>query len=307
MSTFYESQAGDDFTRERRRRAMARISAKLRQVPDDVDDMLPFDEVLEALGSGSRRDLGVQTIPLDSIVGTVDRRRAEFDRSFRPMSGELRDRWQRVATARRRGVALPPIEVYRVGGLHFVEDGHHRVSVARALGDDVIEARVREITTSVGAAPDLRPSQLPLKQHERIFFERVPLRPELRRRVYLTDEWRYAQLATLVEARGFRESHARGRLVSRHELAEFWFHDQFEPIVAAMKEAGIGGPGTDADRYLRFVMLRFLLLYATDWTDEVLERLIGEVRPPRPEDDTLVHQILTEMHSGPSPTKDSPR
>ena len=306
MSTFYDSQAGDDFTRERRRRALARITAKLRQVPDDVDDMLPFDEVLEALGSGSRRDLGVQTIPLDSIVGTVDRTRAEFDRSFRPMSGELRDRWQRVAAARRAGVALPPIEVYRVGGLHFVEDGHHRVSVARALGDDVIEARVREISTAVGASRDLRVSELPLKQHERVFFERVPLPMHLRHRVQLTDEWRYAQLATLVEARGYRESHARGRLLSRQELAEYWFHDQYEPVVEAMKEAGIGGPGTDADRYLRFVMLRFLLLYATEWNDDVMERLIGEVRPPRPEDDTLVHQILTEMHSGPSPRKDPP-
>ena len=304
MSTYYESQAGGDFDRERRRRAFRRISTRLRQAPDDVDEMLPFDEVVEALGSGARRDLGIQTIPLDSIVGTVDRQRAEFDRAFRPMTGELRDRWQRVATARRSGVALPPIDVYRVGGLHFVEDGHHRVSVARALGDDTIEARVREISTSVGASPDLRASELPLKQHERIFFERVPLPQGLRHRVRLTDEWRYAQLATLVEAGGFRESHARGRLVSREELAEQWYHDQFEPIVAAMREAGIGGPGTDADRYLRFVMLRFLLLYTTDWSDEVIERLIHEVRPPRPEDDTAVHQILTEMHSGPSPTKD---
>ncbi|MET0770781.1 MAG: chromosome partitioning protein ParB [Solirubrobacteraceae bacterium] len=304
MSTYYESQAGGDFDRERRRRAFRRISTRLRQAPDDVDEMLPFDEVVEALGSGARRDLGIQTIPLDSIVGTVDRQRAEFDRAFRPMTGELRDRWQRVATARRSGVALPPIDVYRVGGLHFVEDGHHRVSVARALGDDTIEARVREISTSVGASPDLRASELPLKQHERIFFERVPLPQGLRHRVRLTDEWRYAQLATLVEAGGFRESHARGRLLAREELAEQWYHDQFEPIVAAMREAGIGGPGTDADRYLRFVMLRFLLLYTTDWSDEVIERLIHEVRPPRPEDDTAVHQILTEMHSGPSPTKD---
>jgi hypothetical protein len=304
MSTYYASQAGGDFDRERRRRALARIAAKLRQAPDDVDDMLPFDEVVEALGSGAQRDLGVQTIPLDAIVGTVDRRRAEFDRSFRPMTGELRDRWQRVAAARRSGVALPPIDVYRVGGLHFVEDGHHRVSVARALGDDVIDARVREISTAVGASPDLRTSDLPLKQHERVFFERVPLASELRHRVQLTDEWRYAQLATLIEARGYRESHARGRLMSREELADLWYHDQFEPIVAVMREAGIGGPGTDADRYLRFVMLRFLLLYATDWTDDVIERLISEVRPPRPEDDTIVHQILTEMHSGPSPSND---
>jgi hypothetical protein len=304
MSTYYESQAGGDFDRERRRRAFRRIATRLRQAPDDVDEMLPFDEVVEALGSGARRDLGIQTIPLDSIVGTVDRQRAEFDRAFRPMTGELRDRWQRVAAARRSGVALPPIDVYRVGGLHFVEDGHHRVSVARALGDDTIEARVREISTAVGASPDLRASELPLKQHERIFFERVPLPQGLRHRVRLTDEWRYAQLATLVEAGGFRESHARGRLLSREELAEQWYHDQFEPIVAAMREARIGGPGTDADRYLRFVMLRFLLLYTTDWSDEIIERLIDEVRPPRPEDDTAVHQILTEMHSGPSPTKD---
>ena len=304
MSTFYESQAGGDFDRERRRRAFRRIATRLRQAPDDVDEMLPFDEVVEALGSGAQRDLGVQMIPLDSIVGTVDRRRSQFDRSFRPMTAELRDRWQRVAAARRSGVSLPPIDVYRVGGLHFVEDGHHRVSVARALGDDAIEARVREISTSVGASPDLRTSELPLKQHERIFFERVPLPIGLRRRVRLTDEWRYAQLATLVEAGGFRESHARGRLVSREELAELWYHEQFEPIVAAMREAEIGGPGTDADRYLRFVMLRFLLLYTTDWSDEIIERLIHEVRPPRPEDDTAVHQILTEMHSGPSPTKE---
>ena len=80
--------------------------------------------------------------------------------------------------------------------------------------------------------------------------------------------------------------------------------EQYEPIVAAMRDASIGGPGTDADRYLRFVMLRFLLLYTTDWSDDIVERLIHEVRPPRPEDDTAVHQILTEMHSGPSPTKD---
>ncbi len=269
MSTFYESQAGGDFDRERRRRAFHRIATRLRQAPDDVDEMLPFDEVVEALGSGAQR--GPRACRSSRSTRSSARSIAvasQFDRAFRPMTAELRDRWQRVAAARRSGVALPPIDVYRVGGLHFVEDGHHRVSVARALGDDTIEARVREISTSVGASPDLRTSELPLKQHERIFFERVPLPQGLRHRVRLTDEWRYAQLATLVEAGGFRESHARGRLVSREELAEQWYHDQFEPIVAAMREAEIGGPGTDADRYLRFVMLRFLLLYTTDWSDE---------------------------------------
>ena len=44
-----------------------------------------------------------------------------------------------------RGVAVPPVEVYRVGGEHVLVDGHHRVSVARDLGLQVIDARVVEL------------------------------------------------------------------------------------------------------------------------------------------------------------------
>ena len=46
----------------------------------------------------------------------------------------MRERWERIAAAQRRGESMPPIDVYRVGDLHFVRDGHHRVSVARAQG-----------------------------------------------------------------------------------------------------------------------------------------------------------------------------
>ena len=80
-------------------------------------------------------------IPLDSIVGTVDRRRGDFDRSFRP-SPSTRGRWERIAEARKRGEAMPPIDVFRIGDLYFVQDGHHRVSVARAMGDKDINANV---------------------------------------------------------------------------------------------------------------------------------------------------------------------
>ena len=93
--------------------------------------ILPFDEVVAALGRQGERRLGLQTIPFDSIVGTVDRTR-EFDRSFRPTSRRVKRRWERIAEAIRRGEAMPPIDVYRIGDLHFVRDGHHRVSVARS-------------------------------------------------------------------------------------------------------------------------------------------------------------------------------
>ena len=81
---------------------LADLGRRLRFEPDDVGYILPFEEVIDALGRVSEHDLGLQTIALDSIVGTVDRTK-EFDRAFRPTSPRLRARWQRIAEAQRRG------------------------------------------------------------------------------------------------------------------------------------------------------------------------------------------------------------
>ncbi len=282
------------FARERRRRALARIVSKLRSEPDDVSYMLPFEEVVAALGRTSEVDLGIQLIPLESVVGTVDRATSQFDRDFRP-SADVRARWERIAAARRRGEAMPPIDVYRVGDLHFVKDGHHRVSVARAHGDVDIEARVREVRTKLGAEQALRLRDLPLKQHERMFHERVPLAPEQRARIQLEDEWRYAQLGMLVEAWAYRASHERGELLSRHEMAQRWFKEEYEPIAQALADADAGGEGSETEKYMRLAMLRYLLLHTHEWTDEILERLLGEARNPSADLDTMVHQFLKEM------------
>src|SRR3954454_16665190 len=205
------------FARERRRRALARIVSKLRSEPDDVSYMLPFEEVVAALGRTSEHDLGIQVIPLESVVGTVDRASSQFDRDFRP-SADVRARWERIAAARGRGEAMPPIDVYRVGELHFVKDGHHRVSVARAHGDVDIEARVREVRTTLGAEQALRLRDLPLKQHERMFRERAPRAPEQRARSQREGEWRCAQPGIPGEAWADRASHERGELLSRPEM-----------------------------------------------------------------------------------------
>jgi hypothetical protein len=281
------------FGRERRRQALARVAARFRAQADDAT--LPFDPVIDALGRRGERDLGVMTIPVGAIVGTVDRRPDTFDRSFRPRSPALRQRWERIAAARRRGEPMPPIDVFRVGDIYFVRDGHHRVSVARALGDTTIEARVREVSTAVGATPELTFGDLSLKRHERLFQERVPLPPELRERIALFDEWRFARLGDLVEAWGFRASHVRGRLLSREETALEWFREDYEPVVADVHEAGLGGGGTDAEQYLRIAMLRYLVLHTQEPTDALVERLLGEDRPTAADQDTMVHQIRKEL------------
>ena len=99
--------AQHDFLRARRRAGAAKLIARLRREPDDVGVILPYEEVVQALGFVSERPLGLQVVPLESIVGTVDRGR-DFDRRFRPTSRRVRSRWENIAAAMRRGEALPP-------------------------------------------------------------------------------------------------------------------------------------------------------------------------------------------------------
>ncbi|MDQ3850652.1 MAG: chromosome partitioning protein ParB [Actinomycetota bacterium] len=270
---FPTADAQDDFLRARRRRALARVAGLLRREPDDVDKMLPFDEVVAALGRISERDLGIQTIPLDSIVGTVDRGK-EFDRQFRPTSARVRLRFERIADAQRRGASMPPIDVYRVGDLHFVRDGHHRVAVARAHHRGVIDAHVVEVITRVPADPTIRPGDLPLKSHERLFHERVPLPPDARGRVVLTDPQQYGALAEGVEAWGYRLMQGERVFVDRAQVAGRWYEEEYRPVTEMLREADlVGRRETEADAYVRLSSDRYRLMRTQEWSDEAIERV----------------------------------
>src|ERR1700760_2026840 len=92
---FPGTDAQFDYSRARRRQVLSRLADRLRLQPGDTHVILPFDEVVEALGRKGQKSLGLQSIPLASIVGTVGRGR-DFDRSFRPMSSRTRTRWERI-------------------------------------------------------------------------------------------------------------------------------------------------------------------------------------------------------------------
>lgn len=244
--------AQTDFSRARRRGVVQRLAARLRREPAGYDLILPFEEVVEALGWRGERYLGLQTIPLDSIVGTVERVR-DFSRSFRPTSRRTRKRWERIATAARRGEAFPPIDVYRIGEVHFVKDGHHRVSVARAQRLPDIDAYVTEVQTELGAGHAITVADLPLKSHARLFYERVPLAQEARGRIELHEEWRFARLAEHVEAWGFRLIQELREPLGRREVAERWFNDDYLPLVEELREAGLG-KRTETEAYVDHVL-----------------------------------------------------
>lgn len=98
----------------------------------------------------------IRSVPLDQIVGS-ENRTADFDVCFRPVNRALRDRWRRVAVAMESGVALPPVDLIETHLGYFVRDGHHRVSVARALGLREIDACI--VARESPAPDDLRATQ----------------------------------------------------------------------------------------------------------------------------------------------------
>src|ERR1700760_4680418 len=107
------ADARDDFSRARRRAAWAKVFARLSGRPGDVSVLLPYDEVVAALGRRDIVPLGLQTVELDSIVGSPDGA-GGFDRRFRPTSGQARARFERLAAAARRGETIPPVDLFRV-------------------------------------------------------------------------------------------------------------------------------------------------------------------------------------------------
>jgi hypothetical protein len=273
--------AQSDFSRARRSRLLSDIARRLRREPDDVALMLPFEEVVEALGRVGQHDLGLQVVPLDAIVGTVDRT-ADFDRGLRPTSSRLRSRWERIAAAQRRGEALPPVSLYKIGDLYFVRDGHHRVSVAKSLGRKDIDAYVVEVETRVKLGEETRVSDLPLKDHERLFRERVPLPAEAHRRISLSDPWDFGMLSEHVEAWGFRAMQHRGTFMERHEVARLWFAEEYEPVVELLRAGDlIGRDETETEAYLRVAADRYRVLRTHEWSDEVLDQLRREERRRR--------------------------
>jgi hypothetical protein len=88
-----------------------------------------------------RRYGGIQSVAISQICGSMGRT-GDFDHRFHPLDDRLRSRWISVAMARSQYVPLPPVSLVQVGDCYFVEDGHHRISVARALGESAIDAEV---------------------------------------------------------------------------------------------------------------------------------------------------------------------
>jgi len=165
------SQARGDFARARRRAALQKALAVLTR---RSIRLLPYDEIREQLKFSGAAYRGVKEIPLDAIIGSVGRYQ-DFTRSFLPTNPNDEQRWAGMRKYMAANGNIPPIDVYKVGDAYFVNDGNHRVSVARDMKLEYIEAYVTEIKTRVPLSQADTPQQLLNKACYAQFLEQTNL------------------------------------------------------------------------------------------------------------------------------------
>jgi hypothetical protein len=196
----------------------------------DSSDLLPFGAVSERLGLGEKTYRGVQTIRLDQIVGSVGRYK-DFTRTFLPRNESVRGRWQQVGQLS-SGRGISPIQVYQVGQVYFVLDGNHRVSVARQLGAESIEAHVWEFETRVPLEPDDAPKDVLIRQEYLEFLDCTQLdknRPDLY--IILTSPGRYRDFEEQIAIHRHYMELDYGCDVSFVEAAVHWYDHVYRPMV----------------------------------------------------------------------------
>jgi hypothetical protein len=251
-------QSDRDFSRARRKAFLRRIGAYLRRDPGS-NQLLSFEEVKGALGAVSQVYLGLRVVPVSKIVGSVGRHR-DFDRAFLPSKPDLGTRWRRIDEIMHRAEELPPVSLYKIGDAYFVQDGNHRVSVARQQGVEMIDAEVIELRSRVPVDSALMARDLLHKLEHRRLLERLPIDrvlPEIE--VEFSDVADYRRLATYIEAHGFKIAQLWKRYVSPEEALRDWYEYHYCPISEMIREERIldAFPGrTELDLYLWIVYHR---------------------------------------------------
>jgi len=256
MNIYVRSEANSDFSRARTREKIQKVVNLLKP---SRDQMLSLREVTDLLRPSSEAYRGLQVVPVDRIVGS-EGRYTDFNKQFLPKHDYLRTRWTRVDEAHLTDITLPPIRVYEIGGVYFVRDGNHRVSVARSQGAMSIDAEVVSLGSVIRLNPDMTSDDLreAVISYEQEGFHRLTrfdkLYPEYNLR--FTAPGRYDEILQHVT------DHKYYINLNQHEEILFegalrsWFENVFKPIVREIRKQKMLAkfPGrTEADLYVWLV------------------------------------------------------
>ena len=253
---WFENMADEDFSRARTRELLSRIS---RLLDPDSENLLPFEEVKAILRPSSETYVGMEAVDVDRIVGSEGRYR-DFNRHFLPRKEFLRSRWTSIDKAHYADVTLPPVRIYEVGGVYFVRDGNHRVSVARMRGQTMIDAEVTKLDTVVPLKPGLTLEDLRrevVAYEKKSFYEKTSYREITGdEKLDFTSPGRYDQVIEhILVHKYYANQNVKGEIPFTEALRS-WYLNVYTPVVDAIREEGLLSrfPGRTASDLYMFIV-----------------------------------------------------
>lgn len=235
-----------------RRREIYRKLANAVKGDEDPEDLLSLTEVRSRLRLFDQRYVGIEPIPVEEIVGTVDRR-PDFAKGFLPRDFETRQRWRQVEQAFPLS-DFPPILVYRVDAAYFVVDGHHRVGIAKQRGVEFIDAEITELESREPLGPHVDLPELIHREQQRIFMEESGLgEVHAGVKIEFSRPLGYVELLDLVRVFGFHLMTGQGNVLPRSEIARRWYEEVYVTGLDEMRGEGLFDEfpeATEADLFL---------------------------------------------------------
>ncbi|NDJ86285.1 MAG: hypothetical protein GYB66_10395 [Chloroflexi bacterium] len=239
MVNKYRLDADRVWHRARRKAFWAKLFSSLGSGHEDR--IRSFDEIGRRLRLTNTIYRGVQSIPLDKIIGSVGRYQ-DFARAFLPTRQIDAERWKQVAAAylNPNSGGVPPIEVFKVGGSYFVKDGNHRVSVVRQLGNPDIEAYVWEYNVPLADVGDTGIDDLLLKAERQEFLSRSRL-DELRPQHHIAFTLPGGYLDLLAQIAGYQDVLSRidEADISYEDAVTAWYDMVYETTVQIIAREGL--------------------------------------------------------------------
>jgi hypothetical protein len=252
-NSFFEDKARIDFNKARLRDTFSKL---INLLTPDKYSLLSFKFVKKILKPHAQTYKGIQAIPISLIVGSEGRYR-DFNKAFLPRHDYLRVRWENIDKAHLNDIILPAVQLYEIGGVYFVIDGNHRVSVAKSQGMEQIDAEVTRLDTKISLSPEMTKQDL-LKEvvlyERKKFFKETHLQDIINEEELLfTETGRYEDIKIHIECHKYYLNENKSEEISYKDAAISWYNTLFKPITEAIIEEKIISrfPGrTSADLYV---------------------------------------------------------
>ncbi len=228
-----EQQVATTYGKARRKEAYHRLGRLVRGKRPRA--LVDFEDLRDRLHLFEQSYLGIRPIEVDKIVGSVSRA-DDFDRDFNPRGEHIRARWSQLERAFPDS-NFPPIQVYKVGEVYFVSDGHHRVGIARQRGVESLDAEITEVFTRYEIPVDVDFRKIIHLEQERIFMEESGLaraRPEVH--IGFTRPQGYPELLDSVRIHGYQLMMEKGRVFSPESIAGHWYDTVYVTALDAIRE-----------------------------------------------------------------------